>query len=314
MTTSEMTGSNSTTILQANRMNSVYAGGHKATDVLKAGQWKGQRCFILGGGESLKGFDFSLLRGEKVIAVNRAFESYPNADIWYAMDVALYNSMRSGVLSEGEKYDVYKLWQEFQGIKMFLCPINYYKFYDKIHYVRRNTKAVVSNDLNQGIHGGNNSGFGALMLALTLRANPIFLLGYDLKIRETTHYHSGYPKQDKEALAKKLVVFTEQFEKFKDEYPKDTRIINLCLDSALECFPKDHICNVFRSRIEAMFVAQGRACIDVQTLDALIHEYKGLYCNMVTRGKNIMEMFDKLLSEMEIHEEQKTKEVQNANL
>ena len=219
-----------TEILRANRMNSVYAGGHKVTEVLTSEQWKGQRCFILGGGESLKGFDFSLLRGERVIAVNRAFEFYPDADIWYAMDVALYNNIRSGLFNTNGR-DVYQLWKDFKGHKVYLCPINYYKFFDKVHYVRRSNTSEVSYNLEKGIFGGNNSGFGALMLALALGANPIFLLGYDLKIRETTHFHSGYPKQEKEALAKKLTVFRDKFEKFKDKYPKDTRIINLCLDS-----------------------------------------------------------------------------------
>ena len=295
-----------TEILRANRMNSVYAGGHKVTEVLTSEQWKGQRCFILGGGESLKGFDFSLLRGERVIAVNRAFEFYPDADIWYAMDVALYNNIRSGLFNTNGR-DVYQLWKDFKGHKVYLCPINYYKFFDKVHYVRRSNTSEVSYNLEKGIFGGNNSGFGALMLALALGANPIFLLGYDLKIRETTHFHSGYPKQEKEALAKKLTVFRDKFEKFKDKYPKDTRIINLCLDSALECFPKDHICNVFRAQIEQMFIDEGKAIIDIATLDYLVHEYKGLYCNMMVRGKTIMEMFDKLLSEMQIHEEKKNK-------
>ena len=87
-------GVQTSAILRANRMNSVYAGGHKITEIFQSGQWKGQRCFIVGGGESLKGFDFSFLHGEKVIAVNRAYEDVPDADIWYAMDIRMYNDIR----------------------------------------------------------------------------------------------------------------------------------------------------------------------------------------------------------------------------
>jgi len=46
--------------------------------IMPTGIWKGRRCFIVGGGTSLKGFDFSQLRGELVIAVNRAMEYVPD--------------------------------------------------------------------------------------------------------------------------------------------------------------------------------------------------------------------------------------------
>ena len=46
-------------------------------DSLPTGSWKGQRCFIIGGGPSLKGFDFKQLKGEKIIAINKAFVDAP---------------------------------------------------------------------------------------------------------------------------------------------------------------------------------------------------------------------------------------------
>ena len=35
--------------------------------------WKGRRCFVVGGGPSLQGFDFNVLKGELVIALNAGF-------------------------------------------------------------------------------------------------------------------------------------------------------------------------------------------------------------------------------------------------
>ena len=40
-------------------------------NTLEDDTWKGRRCFIIGGGPSLRGFDFSSLKGELVIGVNR---------------------------------------------------------------------------------------------------------------------------------------------------------------------------------------------------------------------------------------------------
>jgi len=302
-------------ILKSNRMHSVYAGGYKITDALQTGQWTGQRCFIIGGGESLKGFDFNLLKGERVIAINRAFEYCDFADIWYAMDVRFYNDIRNGIFDTVLGGSVYAKWKAFQGIKAFLCPINHYKFYDKVYFIRRFPQEEVVKNLADGIYGGSNSGFGALMLAIALGANPIYLLGYDMRIRESTHFHSGYEHQKgkKDSLANKIGIFRKLFEDFADKYPKDVQIINLCLDSAIECFPKDHIYNVFQNKISDMVVANGKAMIDIELLDRLIHEYKELYCDMLIRGKTILETFDKLLSEMNIQEKQQ-KEVCDANL
>ena len=60
--------------------------GSRSWEILPDGSWSGRRCFIVGGGPSLKGFDFERLRGERVIAINKAFYDVPFADIVFAMD------------------------------------------------------------------------------------------------------------------------------------------------------------------------------------------------------------------------------------
>jgi len=286
--------------LRQNKMNSVYSNGSKITEVIESGQWKGKRCFIIGGGESLKGFDFSILSGEKVIAVNRAFETWPDSDIWYAMDVGLYNKIRDGFFDKAEKTDVYAKWKAFKGLKVYLCPLNPYKFNDKVYFVRRLNEQEVSSDLSRGIYAGNNSGFGALMLAIALGASPIFLLGFDFKITATTHYHSGYPGQDKEQLRSKLETFRKKFDTFPN-WPKNISIVNLNPDSALECFRKDTISNVFR---EGSYDRNdsSKVVIDANKLNEIVHEYKNLYVNMTIRGRQLMEHLNDMLENMEIKE------------
>ena len=44
------------------------------SNILCDGAWKGQRCFVIGGGPSLNNVDLAYLKDELVIGVNRAFE------------------------------------------------------------------------------------------------------------------------------------------------------------------------------------------------------------------------------------------------
>ena len=44
--------------------------------VVRRDAWKGRRVFIVGGGPSLKAFDWKCLRGELTIGINRAFEKF----------------------------------------------------------------------------------------------------------------------------------------------------------------------------------------------------------------------------------------------
>jgi hypothetical protein len=73
---------------EARHVNAPYNPLH---EVLDDGAWEGEPCFIIGGGPSLKGFDFNRLRGQgRVIAINRALEYAPWADVVFFMDWKLY--------------------------------------------------------------------------------------------------------------------------------------------------------------------------------------------------------------------------------
>ena len=45
--------------------------------------WRGETCFIIGGGPSLADMDWNRLAGKRTIAINKALLSYPNADVLY---------------------------------------------------------------------------------------------------------------------------------------------------------------------------------------------------------------------------------------
>lgn len=220
---------------------------HLLTDVLSTGCWRGAPCFLVGGGPSLQNFNFEVLNGMKTIGVNKAFLRC-FCTVNYAMDIKFYNYVHYW---RGDGYkNVNKLWKEYSGIKLFLSPDKKIPLFEDIYIVNRIKEECISLDMGAGIYAGTNSGFGALMLAIVLGANPVYLLGYDMHTvpeRGVTHWHDGYPNQTPRSLQRKLDGFAEVFEEFAPQI-KDLgiEVVNLCSDSKLECFPKASIESVLR--------------------------------------------------------------------
>jgi hypothetical protein len=237
-----------TTAVQENRIRTAmlkadetYAFHGKITDVFPSLAWRDQRCFVIGGGESMKGFDFNRLKGEHVIGINRSFE-FVNTEILYMMDIVFHDQIIKGTLNEFAKKDVKKKWDEFKGVKVMLCPVSPYPIDPTIHMIRRIERKYISLDIAEGIYGGSNSGMGALMLAIAMGANPIYLLGYDLRVEQFTHWHSGYPEQTYFEQKEKTIRFRDGFMEFSKAIKSlGFRVINLFRDSGINCFEFDDV-------------------------------------------------------------------------
>jgi hypothetical protein len=156
------------------------------TDSLSDGAWRDEPCFLIGGGPSLRGFDFERLRGRgKIIVINRAYEFVQFADLLFFMDWKFYKLCH-------EEPERRRLWESFAGRKVFLNLMG--RKVDDCFSVRSAGRSGISWHIGKGLYHGNNSGHGALNLALALGARPIYLLGYDMKndAEGHTHFHSGY--------------------------------------------------------------------------------------------------------------------------
>lgn len=211
--------------------------------VIKDGAWTGQRCFILGGGPSLRGFDFERLRGERVIAVNRAFVDAEFADIMFFMDHSFYKWIREGNFGQETR----KKYFSFKGYKVFL-DIMLRNFPD-VFGLAKIDEVGVATSLKRGIFHGNNSGFGALNVAVCLGANPIYLLGFDMRhVKDNgkmrSHYHDGYPSRQPAGV---LENFKNNFAKIASTLrSKKIKVVNLCPNSAMTCFPRKSIDEVIQ--------------------------------------------------------------------
>jgi hypothetical protein len=198
---------------------------------MQDGDWEGQRCFIVAGGPSLRGFDFERLRGERVIAINVAYLDMPWADVMFMMDSRLYRWILRGGLHDAEAAK--KAFFEFKGKRVFLDLANHH--YPEMLYVPATGRHGLSMNLKRGLCHGNNSGVGALNLAFCLGANPIYLLGYDMKHQDgEAHYHRRYPVVHRESITKG---FTGDFEEIAPILKKQgVQVINLNPNSGLQCF------------------------------------------------------------------------------
>ena len=212
------------------------------TDVLSPGAWADSRCFIIGGGPSLVGFDFSQLDGEKTIGINKAFVHY-HATVNYSMDHTFFEMVELNRRPSQDHYELHKKWCEYHGIKLFLRTTRQ-RYNENVYYVSDLGKKGVSFNLQQGIYKGNNSGCGALMLAVALGCKRIGLLGYDFVIQQDgvkvkTHWHEGYDRGTIRSMLRNLENFRDCIEELGPCLPEmGVSVYNLNPDSGLRCFEK----------------------------------------------------------------------------
>lgn len=176
--------------------------------------------YIVGGGASLKNFDWTRLSGRRVIAVNRAYETLPFAEVVYFSDLRFWVWNQSALLQHTGR----KITSAVKIKKK------------RIENVR--ITGLTGIDTKEGcIRQGNNSGYGAINLAVHLNAKRIFLLGFDMKFSGgQCHWHDGYPVLNTEKMLQQMIHY---FDTMVD--PLSTlgvQVVNLNLESNLTCFPK----------------------------------------------------------------------------
>lgn len=206
-------------------------------EVLPDKSWEGKSCFIIGGGPSLSGFDWTKLKGKRTIGVNRAFEKF-DPTINFSMDTRFLAWLERGVYGldvrkKFRKSAAYIVWQ-----CTYIAQLPIFIYIIKVHKMDYYTGCRAFTDsLKNGIGHGDNSGYGALNLACCLGANPIYLLGFDMKHENgKSHWHEGHPADQKEENVKKWIGhFGWAAPLIKS---RGFRVINLNPNSALECFEK----------------------------------------------------------------------------
>lgn len=203
------------------------------------GAWANQPAYLVGGGPSLKAFDWSLLEPKKnIIVVNRAWKDVPHADIFFTEDHRVISELW-GHAPE---------WKAWKGLKVLhaLDP----KFREEalavdptLHVIDRNGQSKFwSHRFEDGLSYSSNSMIGALNVAFILGANPIYLLGVDCRSDGAymPNYHADYPK-DWATSSSQAEAFASDFTHWAALHLKKRIVVNLVnpdCPSALECWPK----------------------------------------------------------------------------
>lgn len=186
-------------------------------------------CYIVAGGPSLKGFDWSKLRGQFVIAINRSYEVLPDAQIIYFTDAPFWENHKDAMIAH-----------KGQMIRGALAPGREPKHPDLIIYKLSGPQGL---DKTPGqLKHGSNSPYAATNLAIAhLGFKRVYLLGVDMKWGEkgnkaTTHWHDGHPRIDPESgyqnMIKNWKTMVEPLKEFNAE------VWNANPNSGLNCFPK----------------------------------------------------------------------------
>ena len=154
--------------------------------------WSDETVWIVGGGSSLRDFDFSILTDELVVGTNRSAFT-PGVDILFTIDQRFVREQR---------YDVARFIES--GRRAYLAMPENDDTHDVIPgatYLRRLRGDDLSNDRNiiRGVH----SGFGALNLVYLSGCKDIRLLGFDMNVSKAGayHHHEEYPWQNKDTLS-----------------------------------------------------------------------------------------------------------------
>lgn len=196
--------------------------------------WNDQDVFIIGGGLSLKERDIqSLHKKGIVIGVNRAAE-FATCHATFTIDHSFIRNC-AGLL---------KQWAE-DGQEVYAAVGN--TWLDTVApipgvtYLLRVQGQGVGDGMSE-IVNGCNSGYGALCLAIKKRSRRIWLLGFDMKDKNT-HWHDGY----KWGCNRSSIYFerwAKRFGEIKNDLPRGVKVFNCNPDSGIVAFPfstYDHI-------------------------------------------------------------------------
>jgi len=193
--------------------------------------WHQSTVYIIGGGPSLRGFDFSCLQGKGIILGVNDGAFYANADVLFSLD-ATFARRR------------WKEIQDFSGSVWLAMPPNHevkiWPGAERVNMPYRGRGNYLSED-PEWIYGVN-SGFGALNLAFLKQASEIVLLGFDLHPDNEghLHFHKGYEWEPDVKRAKRhYQKWLRPFECAAEQLHRDgIRVINASLSSRIEVFEK----------------------------------------------------------------------------
>lgn len=194
--------------------------------------WLNQEVFIVGGGESLKGFDWDLLKQLRTIGCNDAY--------LHGTDICIFGDKRWFTLHQ-------KPLAKYEGIVITNCPQVQKSRLPWLWCMRRETKGLHNGSLGWN----NNTGASAVNLAVILGAAKIHLLGFDMKLSTSgkANWHANtLMKPNADVFKGFLEGFKCVAKNMEKKYP-EVEVVNVTDDSDLNEFPKIGVKEFWDSRL-----------------------------------------------------------------
>ena len=202
-------------------------------------------CFVVGGGPSLNGFDFSQLNGYDTIAVNKSVEFIQNPTHFITTDYSYFLKASLPIEQIKQKckhtYFVANMshdYMSYQNGKVVDTRRNFV-YEDLYQYsgVIESHKVDGFGSTISEFCNGNNSGHCGIQLALLLGYTKIYLLGFDLNSDGQTHFHQSYKEADQKSFKNKVNNYAATLSNALAEYKGSQEIINLSSSSILATSP-----------------------------------------------------------------------------
>lgn len=210
--------------------------------------WQSQDVYIIGGGPSLRDFDWNLLRGLNTIGCNDA----------YTLGVDICKVCLFG---DPKWWEAHKdKLAEFKGDVYNICTRLNNVVPPWVQSIKRYAKGIQTD----GIGWNGNTGFAAINLAILLGSPRIYLLGFDMKRiplsqeelaklsdverQLLANWHPNELDKNPDSVYQKFLDWSKFLKKDWEEKYSHIEIINVTDDSALELFPKIRVDEFWQKR------------------------------------------------------------------
>ena len=213
----------------------------KFMDSIKAISNENEVCFVVGGGPSLNGFDFTQLNGFDTIAINKSVEYIPNPTYFITTDYSYFVKAALPIEKIKQKtqhsYFVANMTHEYMAFrdgKVIDTRRNfvYDNLYQYTGVIESNNTDGFGSSLTE-FSNGSNSGHCGIQLALLLGYKKIYLLGFDLNADGQTHFHQSYRDIDQASFKNKVKNYAITLNNALSTYEGSQEIINLSNSSIL---------------------------------------------------------------------------------
>lgn len=181
-----------------------------------------KEIFIIGGGESLKGFDFNLLKDKTTMVINKAIFYLKNANFFITHDLAFFKKIDINAFI---KIKIPKFFVISSIVFPYMEIIKERLFdrrFQNTFYDLKMLDSIIISKKEKGIgitlddfRHGHCSGYSALQLAIIMGYTEINLLGFDLLVGENTHWHNGYNLNDGDSKEENQERFDYYYFNFK---------------------------------------------------------------------------------------------------